>query len=243
MAKIKKIKDLFWRHEETRPEDLAPASVGDLDPLTFPVTPPLPTPADVDSEFYRAIEKELAKTTPAEFAEFHNQMSVINEKFTNLDETTRFQLAFHAAQTALKARSHSLTPAALVKSITEIEKTLESEKREFNAQNDHGYQANQAAVQQKVQQMSQGIKDREARLQTLQKEIDSFLSAKSAEKKKLEDERAQLISQRVVAEGEINQLQQKKNERETQFHAALEAHRRRLVELKAKLSEHLANIK
>jgi septal ring factor EnvC (AmiA/AmiB activator) len=51
-----------------------------------------------------------------------------------------------------------------------------------------------------------------------------------------------LISQRVVAEGEINQLQQKKTERETQFNSALEAHRQRLEELKSELEDHLKNI-
>jgi chromosome segregation ATPase len=179
---------------------------------------------------------------PIEFAEYYNQMSVINEKFSNLDEATRYQLAFHAARTALKTQKQNLTPASLIKSIAGMVKVLDTEKREFEAQNDQGYQSNLVGVQKKAQEMSQGIKDRENRLQALQKEIDAFLAAKSAEKKKLDDERAQLISQRVVAEGEMNQLGQKKTERETKFNTALEAHRQRLDELKSELEEHLKNI-
>jgi predicted RNase H-like nuclease (RuvC/YqgF family) len=180
---------------------------------------------------------------PIEFAEFYNQMSVINEKFSNLDEATRYQLAFHAAQTALKTQKQSMTPATLIKSIAGMVKVLDKEKQEFQAQNDQGYQSNLAGVEKKAREMSQGIKDRENRLQALQKEIDAFLAAKSAEKKKLEDERAQLISQRVIKEGEMNQLGQKKTERETKFNTALEAHRQRLDKLKSELEDHLKNIK
>ncbi len=243
MANLKKLKELFWKEGEQQPQDLSPTPTDNLEPFTIPSASPLPTPSDVDSEFFRAIEKELAKSMPAEFAEFYNQMSVINEKFANLYEATRFQLAFHAAQTALKTRNQSLTPTSLIKSVASMVKVLDMEKQEFQIQNDQGYQSNLAGVQKKSQEMSQGIKDRESRLQTLQKEIDAFLAAKSAEKKKLEDERAQLISQRVIAEGEINQLQQKKSARDIQFNAALEAHRQRLETLKSELEDHLKNIK
>jgi len=241
MADLKKLKGLFWKEKEPQPQDLSPEPVFNPDPISIP-SAPLETPAEVDSEFFGAIEKELDKSVPIEFAEFYNQMSVINEKFSNLDEATRYQLAFHAAQTALKTRNQNLTPASLIKSIAGMVKVLDTEKREFQAQNDQGYQSNLAGVQKKSQEMSQGIKDRENRLQSLQKEIDAFLAAKTAEKKRLEDERAQLISQRVIAEGEMNQLGQKKTERETKFSTALEAHRQRLEELKSELEDHLKNI-
>lgn len=242
MADFKKLKGLFWRDGEPESQDLSPEPVVSRDPLNVPSVP-LEAPAEVDSEFFGAIEKELARSMPIEFAEFYNQMSVINEKFSNLDEATRYQLAFHAAQTALKTRKQNMTPASLTRSIASLGKILDREKQEFQAQNEQGYQSNRAGVQKKAEEMSQGIKDRENRLQALQKEIDAFLAAKTAEKKKLEDERAQLISQRVIAEGEMNQLEQKKTERETQFNAALEAHRQRLDELKSELEDHLKNIK
>jgi hypothetical protein len=131
----------------------------------------------------------------------------------------------------------------LLKSVSGLAKVLDREKQEFQNQNEQGYQINLAGVQKKAQEMSQGITDRELRLQALQKELDAFLAAKSSEKKKLEDERAQLISQRVIAEGEMNQLGQKKAERETKFNAAIDAHRQRLDELRSELEEHLKNIK
>jgi chromosome segregation ATPase len=242
MAALKKIKGMFWRDAESKSPDISPEPAVTLEPLNISTASPEP-PAGVDPEFFGSIEKELAKAMPIEFAEFYNQVSVINEKFSNLDEATRYQLAFHAAQTALKTRKKNLTPASLIKSIAGMGKVLDSEKREFQSQNEQGYQSNLATVQKKAQEMSQGIKDRESRLEALQKEIDAFLAAKSAEKKRFEDERAQLISQRVVAEGEIKQLQQKKTERETQFNSALEAHRQRLEELKSELEDHLKNIK
>jgi len=246
MADLKKIKKatfgLFWRGGESKSDDLSPEPVINLDPLTMPAAP-METPAAVDPEFFEAIQQEISKSMPIEFAEFYNQMSVINEKFSNLDEATRYQLAFHAAQTALKTRNQSLTSASLIKSISSMVKALEMEKREFESQNQQGYQANLGNVQKKADEMSRGIKEREDRLQALQKEVDAFLAAKSAEKKRLEDERAQLISQRVIAEGEINQLQQKKTERETKFNTALDAHRQRLEKLKADLENQLKNIK
>ena len=241
MAAFKKIKGIFWRDVESKSPDISPEPVLNLDPLTFP-TASKESPVEVDTEFFSSIEQELAKAMPIEFAEFYNQVSVINEKFSNLDEATRYQLAFHAAKTALKIRKKNLTPASLIKSIIGMEKVLDSERKQFQSQNEQGYKSNMATVQKKAEEMSQGIKDREHRLEVLQKEIDAFLAAKSAEKKRLEDERAGLISQRVVAEGEINQLQQKKTERENQFNSALEVHRQRLEDLKSELEDHLKNI-
>ena len=241
MTAFKKLKNIFWRSAESKPEDISLEPTLNLEPLKIS-TPSLETPADVDTEFFGAIEQEIAKAMPIEFAEFYNQMSIINEKFSNLDEATRYQLAFHAARTALQTQKKNLTPARLLKSIGGMEELLEAERRTFQEQNEQGYQANLGAVKKKAEEMSRGIKDRENRLVALQKEIDAFLAAKSAEKKRLEEERARLISQRVVAEGEMNQLQQKKTERETQFSSALEAHRQRLEELKSKLEDHLKNI-
>jgi len=242
MPDLKKIKKIFWREPEPSPAALSPELASPIEPISIPKEPTKITAAS-DSEFYRAIEKSIANTMPSEFAEFYNQMTVINEKFPNLDKATRYQLAFHAAQTALKTRNQQLTPGSLVRSIDSMARALDAEKQEFDTANEQSYRENYQQVEQKVQQMSQGIKDREHRLELLQKEIDAFLAAKNAEKKKLEDERMQLISQRVIAEGEMNQLKQKKAERETQFHAALEAHRQRLQELRIELEEHLKTIK
>ncbi|MBN1154583.1 hypothetical protein JXB12_06625 [candidate division KSB1 bacterium] len=241
MPVLKKLKGLVWRDGVPEQQESATEAIEDLKPLQVP-TVSLEAPAEIDSQFFSEIEGVLNNSMPIEFAEFYNQMSVINDKFPNLDEATRYQLAFHASQTALKLRKQNLTPTSLIKSIIHMEKTLDAEKREFQQQNDLGYQSNLTQVQKRAQEMSQGIKDRENRLQSLQKEIDNFLAAKTAEKKRVEDERAQLISQRVVAEGEINQLQQKKSERETQFNAALEAHRKRLETLKSELEGYLKNI-
>ncbi len=242
MADLKKIKKIFWRDAESQAPDFSYESPANLEPMTVPSSP-LGTPAEVDREFYSALEKELTKAMPAEFAEFYNQRLVINEKFSNLDEATRYQLAFHAAQTALKTRNQHLTSDSLIKSVGSMVKALEMEKHEFEQQNQQGYQVNLVNIQKKTDEMSRGIKDREDRLQALQKEIDVFLAAKSAEKKRLEDERAQLISQRVISEGEMNLLQKKKSDREIKFNTALNAHRQRLENLKAELENHLKNIK
>lgn len=242
MADLKKIKRLFWREAEEQSAISSPKEVGPLEPIPMPVEVTKSATAS-DSEFYGAIEKAIASAMPAEFAEFYNQMSVINEKFPNLDKATRYQLAFHAAQTALKTRNQPLTPAILSKSVDSLTRILETEKQEFEAANEQSYRDNYRKVEQKVQQMSQGIKERESRLQILQQEIEAFLAAKNAEKKKLEDERMQMISQRVIAESELNQLKQKKAERENLFNAALEAHRQRLQELKIELEENLKQIK
>ncbi|MDZ7330380.1 MAG: hypothetical protein ONB31_00205 [candidate division KSB1 bacterium] len=242
MADLKKIKRLFWREAEEQSVTSSPKEVDILAPIPMQEEVPKSAPAS-DSEFYGAIEKAIASAMPAEFAEFYNQMSVINEKFPNLDKATRYQLAFHAAQTALKTRNQQLTPAILSKSLDSLTRTLETEKQEFEAANEQSYRDNYRKVEQKVQQMSQGIKERESRLQILQQEIEAFLAAKNAEKKKLEDERMQMISQRIIAESEMNQLKQKKAERENLFNAALEAHRQRLQELKIELEENLKQIK
>jgi len=170
-------------------------------------------------------------------------MSVINEKFPNLDEPTRYQLAFHAAQTALKARGATLTFAGLQKTLDRLGQVLDVEGRDFKMQNEQGYQDNLGSVHKKSQEIGEGIKARESRLQAIEKELESFLAARNAEKKKLEEERNQLISQRVVVESEINQLEQKKRERESRFNAALEAHQQRLNKLKQDLQTNLRNVK
>lgn len=245
MATLKNLKELFWKDsgEEPNFQNLAPDPNINLQPISISPAPTPAIPDGADAGFYQAIEKELTKGMPVEFTEFYNQMLVINEQFANLDDATRYQLAFTAAKTALKARNQELTPADLIKLTANLAKVLDREQQEFVADNEHSYQANLTQVQQKAAGISQGITDHENRLKALQNEIDAFLAAKSAEKKRLEDERAQLISQRVISEGEINQLKQKKTARESQFNAALEAHRLRLEELKTKLENHLKNIK
>ena len=120
---------------------------------------------------------------------------------------------------------------------------LDAEKREFSAQNEQSYQSNLDALRKKVEEINQGVKSRESRLQALQQEMESFLAAKNAEKKKLEDERAQYITQRVTSEGEMNQLQKKKSEREFQFNTALDAHVQRLGKLKEELVSRLKDVK
>jgi len=248
MANLKKLKKatigLFWKEQEARPQELSPQPTYNLESMTVPAAPSAPNPpAEVNREFYSAIEKELAKATPSEFNEFYSQLSVINEKFANLDETTRYQLAFHAAQTALKARNQSLTPSALVKSLAKMNELLDAEKREFTTQNEQSYQSNLDALHKKVQEINQNVKSRESRLQALQQELESFLAAKNAEKKKLEDERAQYITQRVTSEGEMHQLEKKKLERESKFNVALDAHQQRLERLKNELLNRLKDVK
>ncbi len=248
MANLKKLKKatigLFWKEQEAQQQELSPQPVYTLEPLTMSVAPTVSSPpAEVNHEFYSAIERELAKATPPEFNEFYSQLSVINEKFANLDETTRYQLAFHAAQTALKARNQSLTPSALIKSVSKMNDVLDAEKREFSLQNEQSFQSNVEALRKKVEDINQNVKSRESRLQALQQELESFLAAKNAEKKKLEDERAQFITQRVTSENEMQQLEKKKTDRESQFNAALEAHVQRLEKLKNELVSRLKDVK
>ncbi len=255
MAGMKKIKDatigLFWKKGE---QPLEPSTLGPTMPATSmpaphlapAVTPLSATRADsgtVDQGFYTAIEAELNKAVDADYAEFYNQVTVINEKFANLDEPTRYQLAFHAAQTALKARGANLTFAGLLKTVDRLSQVLDTEKREFKMQNDQGYQDNLGNIRKNSSDIGEGIKAREQRLQALQQELEAFIAAKNSEKKKLEEERSQLISQRVVVESEINQLEQKKTERESRFNGALEAHAKRLLLLKQNLQTNLRNIK
>jgi DNA repair exonuclease SbcCD ATPase subunit len=242
MATLKKLKGIFWKDAQSQSDSDAKVPSVSLEPLKMP-SESIETPAEVDSEFYGAIEKEIAKSVPIEFAEYYNQMSVINDKFSHLDEATRYQLAFHAAKTALKNRKKNLTPDSLGRSIDQLKKVLESERQQFETQNEQGYRSNLSGIQKKAQEMSRGVEEREKRIKALQQEIDAFLKAKNDEKRRLEDERAQLISQRVVAEGEINQLDQKKKEREIKFNTALEAHHQRLDALKAELEDHLKDIK
>ncbi|MBN2355132.1 hypothetical protein JXO59_03415 [candidate division KSB1 bacterium] len=245
MASLKKLKKaavgIFWKEGETEPEDLAPQTQT-LDPVTLPPSP-TPVSSKVDQTFYKAIEAELTKSMPVEFAEFYNQMSVINDKFSNLDEPTRYQLAFHAAQTALKARNLTLSYQSLVKSAERMIEVLTLEKQEFDSQNEKGFHDNLAAIRRKVQEISEGIKSRESRILSLQKEMDAYIAAKTEEKRKLEGERDQLVSDRVVTESQINQLEQKKADRSASFNGALQAHNERLNELKSELENYLKGIK
>lgn len=255
MAGLKKIKDatigLFWKTGEQplEPSTLGPTmpstsmSMPQITPTVAPLAVTSVQPGTVDQGFYTAIEAELNKAVDADYAEFYNQMTVINEKFANLDEPTRYQLAFHAAQTALKARGASLTFAALLKNVDRLTEVLDVEKREFKMQNDQGYQDNMTNIRKKSSDIGDGIKAREQRLQAVQQELEAFLAAKNAEKKKLEEERSQLISQRVVVESEINQLDQKRAERESRFNGALSVHAQRLLQLKQNLQTNLRNIK
>jgi DNA repair exonuclease SbcCD ATPase subunit len=249
MSGLKKIKSLFWQEPETpsaaplSPEPLAPIPPPPVYTAPEPVLSAPAAPVAVDQEFYSGIEKEIGKAMTGEFVEFYNQMSVINEKFGNLDEPTRYQLAFHAAQTALKARNINLTFMNLLKAMDQLNEVLDVEKREFQMQNNQGYQANLNSVKSKSEEIGQGIKARENRLQAIQQELEAFLAAKNAEKKKLEEERNSLVSQRVVVESELNQLEMKKEERAKRFEAALQAHAQRLAQLKDKLQSNLRSIK
>lgn len=247
MADIKKVKDkavgLFWRKPAAQ-ESIEPVTYGPLPITPAQVTPP-PISGDappMDAEFYRSIEQELNRATPAEFAEFYNQLATINEKFAHLDEYTRYQLAFNAAQTALKARNQPLTVAQLLSAVSGLNAALDSEKRAFTAENEQGYQSNVTTVRNKVSEIAGAVTSCEARLEALQKEIEAFLAAKNQEKAKLEQERMRLISERVVVESELTKLESKKGERAARFSAALEAHRKRIENLKQALQNHLKGI-
>jgi hypothetical protein len=244
MKKIKKAAiGLFWKENSQTLEPLSSEPALRLDPISMPMPPTATDKGVVDQAFYSAIEAELNKAMDTDFSEFFNQMSVINEKFSNLDEATRYQLAFHAAQTALKARGVNLTFSGLLKTLGRLNQVLDVEKREFKMQNDQGYQNNLTNIRQKSTEIGEGIKTRENRLQEIERELEAFLAAKNAEKKKLDEERNQLISQRVVVESEINQLEQKKGERESRFNAALEAHLQRLAKFQQDLQTNLKIIK
>jgi hypothetical protein len=247
MADINKLKKAvvgaFWREPAANQPSMEPVTAA-----PFPISPiltsaPMSASAEVDPEFYRSIEQEVSRSTPAEFSEFYNQLLVINEKFPHLDENTRYQLAFNAAQTALKARNQNLTYQGLAQAISNLTTALENEKRTFLAQNDQGYQSNVAAIRKKVAEIAGGVRTCESRLEALQKEIDAFLAAKNQEKKKLEEERNRLISERVVTEGEMTKLETTKAERESRFGAAMEAHRQRIENLKLALDSNLKSMK
>jgi len=248
MSDMKKIKKaaigLFWKEKEQDPVDLGPAAINP-EPETAAIVPEYtPLRADaVDKEFYNALEGELQKNMPAEFAEFYNQMSVINEKFANLDEPTRYQLAFHAAQTALKARNLNLSYTSLSRAAAKLLDTLAGEKQEFSLQNDQGFNSNLSAIKRKVEELSNGIKSRENQLVSLQQELDAFIAAKNQEKKKLESERDRLVSDRVVTESQINQLEQKKRERQGRFDGAWQAQQGRIEELRREIESYLKGIK
>ncbi len=245
MADLKKIKKaaigIFWKENEPKAEDLAPTT-----PYLEPIAPPplAQTPSTaVDQTFYHTIEAELNKSMPVEFAEFYNQLAIINEKFAELDEPTRYKLAFHAAQTALKARNLNLSYASLIKAAERLHEVLAVEKQTFEHQNEKGFHQNLEAIRQKVEEITQAIKARENRLQAIQKEMEAYIAAKTEEKRKLESEKEKLISDRVVTESQINQLEQKKNERIASFTAALQAHQERLHKLRAELETYLKGIK
>ncbi len=250
MPDFKKIKKaaigVFWRESESpaenRPEDLGPNPVS-ASPASLPPLDPLAVPVVNDNTFYPAIEKELLAAMPPEFAEFYNQMAVINDKFSHLDQATRDKLAFHAAQTALKVRQLNLSPAVIQQAMQLLSKKLESEKQEFLLQNNKGFQQRQAGIHNKIQELKQGIKARESRLQSIQQELDAYVKAKNEEMKKLESEKARLLSDQLVTENEFNQIEQKKQEREQQFSGALKSHEARLAELKNRLQSNLSDLK
>jgi len=244
MKKIgKAVGGLFWKNNSSKQEFSQPDLIS---PLLVPTETPsvlmTTNSAEVDQEFYRSIEAELQKSTPAEFAEFFNQLSVFNEKFPNLDEPTRYQLAFHAAQTALKPRNQQLTFSSLNHAVSSMMSILDNENRAFQTQNEQGFNTNLKSVQNKVAEIATGIRNIETRLEAVQKELDAFLSAKNQEKKKLDDERSRLISERIVVEGEINKLQDKKSERQNRFTVALQAQRQRLESIKTALENNLKGI-
>ncbi len=247
MPDFKKIKKaaigMFWNEPEPQPLDLGPNPIPDATAPLSPLEPIASAPPTSDNTFYPAIEKELLAAMPPEFSEFFSQMAVINEKFANLDQPTRDKLAFHAAQTALKVRQLNLTPAVIQQAMQILMKKLESEKQEFLQQNDQGFQKRQVSIRNKIQELKQGIKMRENRLQTIQQELDAYIKAKNEEMKKLEAEKAKLLSDQLVTENDISQIEQKKRDREQEFASALKSHEERLVELKNRLENNLADLK
>jgi chromosome segregation ATPase len=243
MARLASIKKatvgLFWRETKSEASDLAPQPTLPALSTVELASLETQTPGAVDSEFFAALESELSKARSSEFTEFYNQMTVINEKFANLDEPTRYQLAFHAAQTALKARGQSLSYPVLIKAIERLGQVLETEKKEFAGQNETGYQENLSQIRSKVEKLAQEIKARETRLQSIQQEIDAFLAAKGEERKRIEAEKAQLATQRAASEEEMSQIAVKKAERDTRFNSALTAHQDKIAQLRDELEQHL----
>jgi len=257
MADLKKIGkkaiSVFWRDKEPPSEELGPNLGPDLGPNlgpTTPYTPPATTapitqasPASGDNPFYKALEQELLKQMPVAFAEFNSQAAAIGEKFPALDQTTRDQLAFHAAQTALKARQQDLNVNHVLQALDTVIKSLSREESEFNTQNEEGFKQKLAGVRQKIGELKQGITARENRLVEIQKELDAFIAARNEEKKRLENEKSQLLSNQLVTENEINQIEQKKREREADFRSALQAHQQNFTALRERLASNLQKLK
>lgn len=262
MADLKKIGkkaiSVFWRDKEAPPEELGqnlgpnigPNLGPNLGPATAPYAPPVTTapsaPASStsgDNPFYKALEQELLKQMPTAFAEFNSQVAEISEKFPALDQATRDQLAFHAAQTALKARQQDLTVNHVLQALDTVIKSLSKEEAEFQTQNEEGFRQKLAGVRQKINELKQGITARENRLVELQKELDAFIAARNEEKKRLEHEKSQLLSDQLVTENEINQIEQKKREREADFHSALQSHVQNFNALRERLASNLQKLK
>jgi len=254
----KKAISVFWREKEAPPEetgsnlgpDLGPNLGPDLGPAASPYSPPVTTaplppasPAAGDSPFYKPLEQELLKQMPVAFTEFNSQAAVISEKFPALDQATRDQLAFHAAQTALKARQQDLNVNQVLQALDTVIKSLGREEAEFNAQNEEGFRQKLAGVRQKISELKQGIAARENRLVEIQKELDAFIAARNEEKKRLENEKSQLLSNQLVTENEINQIEQKKREREADFRSALQAHQQNFTALRERLASNLQKLK
>jgi hypothetical protein len=245
----KKAISIFWSEGESPAQDLGP----NLSPQPAPeaaaaaapiyVPPPRSETAASDNPFYKELEKEIGKNMPPAIAEFVSQLAVINEKFANLDEATRDQLAFQMAQTAMKARSQELTVAQVIQGAAAVVDSLGMEESEFSRQNEQGFQQKVAEVRRKIDELKQGISAREKRLVEVQKELDAFIAARTEEKKKLESEKAKLLSDQLVTENEISHIEQKKRERETTFHGAMEAHRQIFDALRARLAANLQKLK
>lgn len=253
MADLKKLGkkaiSIFWREGETAQDlgpNLAPPAAAAPDPLpSAPVytPPPAAVPAAGENPFYQELEKEIGKNMPPAIAEFISQLAVINTKFANLDEATRDQLAFQMAQTAMKARNQELTVGHVLQGAETLVRSLGTEEKEFTQQNDQGFRDKLAAVRRKIEELKQGISTREQRLVDLQKELDAFIAARNDEKKRLESEKAKLLSDQLVTENEITQIEGKKRDREASFHQALEAHVKNLDALRARLAANLEKLK
>jgi hypothetical protein len=237
---------VFWREKEEQVQDLGPNLAPSPSPATAaPAYSPIleSGPVTSDNPFYKDIEKELLKNMPPAFGELNVQMAEINEKFSSLDQATRDQLAFHAAHAALKARQQNLTVADVLQALDGGVKSLSQEEAQFNNQNEQGFKDKLAAVRQKISQLKQGISMRENRLVEVQKELDAFIAARNEEKKKLEAEKAQLLSDQLVTENEINQIEQKKREREANFRSAMQTHMQNYSALRERLAANLQKLK
>ncbi|HNW61221.1 MAG TPA: hypothetical protein PKI62_16225 [bacterium] len=184
----------------------------------------------------------MGKKMPSAFAEFNLQLADLTDKFPALDQATRDQLAFHAAQTALKARQQDLNVAHVLQALDAVIKTLRQEEAEFTTQNEEGFKQKLAGVRQKITDLKQGISSRENRLVEIQNELDAFIAARTEEKKRLENEKSQLLSDQLVTENEISQIEQKKREREASFHNALERHQQNFTALRERLATNLQKL-